>query len=88
MAPLVDRDMVWKLGWLQSADNELRFDVETVLTVHKSFVYRLLIFKQDGWAIKPKRCYWKIGSLYQKYNGFSDRAQNCIKSNKKIEQRL
>ena len=50
--------MVWKLGYLQSADNELRFDVETVLTVYKSSVFRLLIFKQHGWAIKPKRCYW------------------------------
>ena len=35
--------MVWKLRKLQSAHNELRFDVETVLTVHKSFVFRLLI---------------------------------------------
>ena len=47
---IVDRDMVWKLGELQSAYNELRFDVETV--VRKSFVFRLLIFKQHGWAIK------------------------------------
>ena len=28
---IVDPDMVWKLGKLQSAYNELRFDVETVL---------------------------------------------------------
>ena len=47
-ASIVDRDMVWKLGKLQSAYNELGFDVETVLTVHKSFVLRLLIFKQHG----------------------------------------
>ena len=33
---------------LQSAYNELRFDVGTVLTVHKYFVFRLLIFKQHG----------------------------------------
>ena len=33
---------------LQSDYNELRFDVGTVLTVHKSFVFRLLIFKQHG----------------------------------------
>ena len=26
--------MVWKLGKLQSAYNELRYDVETVLAVH------------------------------------------------------
>ena len=45
---IVDRDMVWKLGKLQSDYNELRFDVGTVLTVHKSFVFRLLIFKQHG----------------------------------------
>ena len=45
---IVDRDMVWKLGKLQSAYNELGFDVGTVLTVHKSFVFRLLIFKQHG----------------------------------------
>ena len=32
---IVDRDMVL-------------YDVETVLTVHKSFVFRLLIFKQHG----------------------------------------
>ena len=43
---IVDRDMIWKLGKLQSAYNELRFDVGTVLTVHKSFVFRLLVFKQ------------------------------------------
>ena len=42
---IVDRDMVWKLGKRQSA-YELSFDVGTVLTVHKSFVSRLLIFKQ------------------------------------------
>ena len=29
---IVNRDMVWKLGKLQSAYNELRFDVGTVLT--------------------------------------------------------
>ena len=45
---IVDRDMVWKLGKLQSDYNELRFDVGTVLAVHKSFVFRLLIFKQRG----------------------------------------
>ena len=45
---MVDRDMIWKLGKLQSAYNELRFDVETVLTVHKSFVFRLLILKQHS----------------------------------------
>ena len=45
---IVDRDMVWKVGKLQSDYNELRFDVETVLAVHKSFVFRLLIFKQHG----------------------------------------
>ena len=45
---IVNRDMVWKLGKLQSDYNELRFDVGTVLTVHKSFVFRLLIFKQHG----------------------------------------
>ena len=45
---ILDRDMVWKLGKLQSAYNELRFDVETVLAVHKSFVFRLLIVKQHG----------------------------------------
>ena len=28
---IVDRDMVWKLGKLQSVYNELRFDVGTVL---------------------------------------------------------
>ena len=44
---MVDRDMVWKLGKLQRAYNELRFDVGTVLAVHKSFVFRLL-FKQHG----------------------------------------
>ena len=44
---IFDRDMVWKLGKLQSAYNELRFDVGTVLTVHKSFVFRLLIFKMS-----------------------------------------
>ena len=38
--------MVWKLAKLQSAYNELRLDVGTVLTLHKSFVFRLLIFKQ------------------------------------------
>ena len=59
---IVDRDMVWKLGRLQSAYNELRFDVGTVLTVHKYFVFRL--FKQHVWAIKPKRYYWIIPSLY------------------------
>ena len=33
--------------------------------------------------------YWIIPSFILKYNGFSDcRAQNCIKANKKIEQRL
>ena len=31
---------------LQNAYNELRFDFWTALTVHKSFVFRLLIFKQ------------------------------------------
>ena len=45
---IVDRDMVWKLGKLQSTYNELRFDVETVLAVHKSIVSSLLIFKQHG----------------------------------------
>ena len=44
----VDRDMVWKLGKLQSTYNELRFDVGTVPAVHKSFVFRILIFKQHG----------------------------------------
>ena len=44
----IDRDMVWKLGKLQSAYNELRFDVGTVLAIHKSFIFRLLIFKQHG----------------------------------------
>ena len=63
--------MIWKLGKLQSAYNELRFDVGTVLAVHKSFVFRLLIFKQHSWAIKPKRCYWMIASLYQKYIVFT-----------------
>ena len=37
--------MVWKLGKLQRAYNELRFDVGTVLALHKPFVFRLLIFK-------------------------------------------
>ena len=40
---IVDRDMVWKLVKLQSAYNELRFDVGTVLALHKSFVFRSLI---------------------------------------------
>ena len=44
---IVDRDMVWKLGKHQSAYNELRFDVGTVLTLHKSFVFRMLIFQQQ-----------------------------------------
>ena len=66
--------MVWKLGKLQSAKNELRFEVGTVLTVDKFFVFRLLIFKQHGWAIKPKRCYCRmIASLYQEYNAFTVR---------------
>ena len=53
--------MVWKLGKFQSDYDELRFDVGTVLTVHKYFVFRLLIFKQHGgWPLKPKRCYWVI----------------------------
>ena len=42
---IVDREM---FGKLQSAKNELRFEVGTVLTVHKFFVFRLLIFKQHG----------------------------------------
>ena len=45
---IVNRDMVWKLDKLQSGYNELRFDVGTVLTVHKSFVFHLVIFKQHG----------------------------------------
>ena len=43
---IVNRDMVWKLSKLQSDYNELHFG--TVLTVHKYFVFRLLIFKQHG----------------------------------------
>ena len=39
---IVDRHIVWKLGKLQSAYNELRFDVGTVIAVHKPFVFRLL----------------------------------------------
>ena len=56
--------MVWKLGKLQSAYNELRFDVDTVLAVHKSFVFYLLIFKQHGWAIKQ--------------SGVQDQVSKCV----------
>ena len=45
---IVDQEMFGKLGKLQSAYNQQRFDVGTVLTVQKSFVFRLLIFKQHG----------------------------------------
>ena len=66
---MVDRDMVWKLGKLQSAYNELRFDkgLDNTWTtpagqlekhwdgprVHKSFVFLLLIFKQQVERLNP-----------------------------------
>ena len=47
--------MIWKLGKLQSAYNELRLDVGTVLTLHKSFVFERL---------NPNAAQWIIPSLY------------------------
>ena len=86
---VVDRDMVWKFNSMnfKAPISSAAFWCWDGPFVLKSFVFRLLIFKQHGWAIKPKRCYWMIASLYRKYIVFTN-TQVYMNVNKKIEQRL
>ena len=49
---IVNRDMVWKLGKLQSAYNELQFNVETASPCTNLLKFCWLIFQQHGWEIQ------------------------------------
>ena len=49
---IVNRDMVWKLGKLQSAYNELQFNVETASPCTNLLKFCWLIFQQHGWVIQ------------------------------------
>ena len=49
---IVTRDMVWKLGELQSVYNELHFNVETASPCTNLLKFCWLIFRQYGWVIQ------------------------------------
>ena len=49
---IVTRDMVWKLGELQSVYNELQFNVETASPRTNLLKFCWLVFQQYGWVIQ------------------------------------
>ena len=49
---IVNRDIVWKMGKLQSAYNELRFNVETASPCTNLLKFCWLIFQKCGWVIQ------------------------------------
>ena len=69
---IVTRDMVWKLGELQSVYNELQFNVETASPCTNLLKFCWLIFQQYvPLSNSAMRRYWTIASLYQKFIVFT-----------------
>ena len=59
--------MVWKLGKLHSAYNELRFNAGTVLPCTNLLFFAYKYLNSTVERLIPKRCYWIILQVSRPY---------------------